>query len=109
MYMRKPVLIIVALVVYIATAGISYIFFSKNASALSLSGKIPGNPTAGKTTNDYQALTFDGPKTEPCPLNGALYSKDQRAWWEAHRPLAVMIENSLDARPQSGINAADVT
>jgi hypothetical protein len=109
--MSKTALIITAIIVYIASTGASYFFFSKQSSAALLSGNpsAAGNPAAGKTTNDYQALTFDGPKTEPCPLNGALYSKDQRAWWEGHRPLAVMIENSIDARPQSGINAADIT
>lgn len=108
--MSKQVFIIIAIVVYLASTGASYFIFSKASSAASLSGNpTAGNPTAGKTSNDYQALTFDGPKTEPCPINGALYSKDQKAWWEGHRPLGVMIENSSEARPQSGINAADVT
>lgn len=48
------------------------------------------------------------PKTEECPINGALYSKPERAIWEKRRPIAVMIENSVDARPQSGISKADV-
>ncbi len=38
-----------------------------------------------------------------------MYAKPQRAWWEKHRPLGVMIENHQDARPQSGISFADVT
>ncbi|HVF69541.1 MAG TPA: DUF3048 domain-containing protein, partial [Xanthomonadales bacterium] len=60
--------------------------------------------------NDYDAITFDPnkPKTEECPLNGVKYSKDQKNWWEAHRPLGVMVENHEDSRPQSGMNAADV-
>lgn len=48
------------------------------------------------------------PKTEPCLLNGVLYSKKQREWWEKHRPLGVMIENHEEARPQSGLSYADV-
>lgn len=54
-------------------------------------------------------LAFDDklPKTEECPLNGVKYSKQQRQWWEKHRPLGVMIENHQEARPQSGISAAD--
>ncbi len=70
------------------------------------------NPESlGKVDNDYKALTFDpnAPKTEMCPLNGVKYGKDQEAWWKTHEPLVVMIENSQPARPQSGINAADVT
>jgi hypothetical protein len=108
--MKKTVLIISAIIVYLASTGVSYFLFSKQSSANSLtSNPSAGNPEGGKTTNDYQALTFEGAKTEPCPLNGALYPKDEKAWWDTHRPLGVMIENSLDARPQSGINAADVT
>jgi hypothetical protein len=38
-----------------------------------------------------------------------MYGKSQRGWWEQHRPLSVMIENSTDARPQSGIPSADMT
>jgi hypothetical protein len=36
-----------------------------------------------------------------------LYSKQQEQWWQKHRPLGVMIENSIDARPQSGLSGAD--
>jgi hypothetical protein len=105
--MKKPVLIILAIVVYLATTGASYVLFSKNASAIQLAGGPKGNANAGKTNNDYEALTFEGEKTEACPLTGVNYSKDQRAWWEKHRPLGVMVENSTDARPQSGTTFAD--
>lgn len=53
-------------------------------------------------------LVFEGPKTEKCPINGAMYTKEQRQFWEEKRPLLVMIENHSDARPQSGLNTADV-
>lgn len=55
-------------------------------------------------------LQFDPslPKTQACPLNGVLYSTQQEAWWQQHRPLGVMIENHQEARPQSGISFADV-
>jgi len=56
------------------------------------------------------SIQFDPslPKTESCPLNGAMYSKQQRDWWEKHAPMGVMIENEIDARPQSGWSFADV-
>jgi hypothetical protein len=41
-------------------------------------------------------------------LNGAKYSKQQEKWWQEHRPLGIMVENSTDARPQSGLSSADV-
>jgi hypothetical protein len=107
--MKKPVLIILALVVYLASTGVSYFLFSKQSSATQLKGGSKGNAEAGKTDNDYEALTFEGEKTEACPITGELFPKDQKAWLEKHRPLGVMVENSTDARPQSGISFADAT
>lgn len=103
--MKRPAFIIVGLIVYLVTTFISYAAFSKSSTA------VDNYSQKGKKTNDYDALVFDpnARKTEACPLNGAKYSNEQKKWWEKHRPLGVMIENHFDARPQSGINAADVT
>ncbi len=48
------------------------------------------------------------PKTEPCPLNGKLFTKPERQIWEDRRPITASIENHADARPQSGLSFADV-
>lgn len=48
------------------------------------------------------------PKTEPCPLNGKLYSKPERKIWEERRPITASIENHADSRPQSGLSYADI-
>lgn len=77
--MTKKVFIIVAIVTYLLSAGISYALFSKT------SGGVNSSNGTGKTTgNDYEALVFDqeAKKTEECPLNGAMYSKAQKNWWE---------------------------
>jgi len=102
---NKLLIIIACIGVYLLSTGISYSLFSKSSDSLSNTSDVDT-----KKTNAYGALEFDssGPKTEACPLNGAKYSKQQRKWWEGHRPLGVMIENSLDARPQSGTTFADV-
>jgi hypothetical protein len=104
---RTLVTILLVVGVYLLSTGVSYSLFSGGKSATQA---IPDVNTP-KTTNDYEGLVFDdnGPKTEECPINGVKYSKQQRSWWENHRPLAVMIENHEDARPQSGISFADVT
>jgi hypothetical protein len=94
-------------VVYLITAGLSYAVFSQRPELVAQGGDSP-KADGGKVTNDYEALTFEGEKTEPCPLTGELYSKSQKEWWESHRPLGVMIENHLDSRPQSGLQATDV-
>lgn len=93
---------------YLLSAGISYSVFS-GSSPLSTT---PPPPTVEESAkdNDYEAISFDPnlPKTEECPLNGAKWSKQQRQWWEGHRPLGIMIENHPDARPHSGLSFADV-
>lgn len=100
----KPKLIytIIGLLAFFIPAALSFFIFG-GASA-KLSAPVPTVGPNGK-------LSFDEslPKTEPCPLNGEKYSSQQKSWWEGHRPLGVMIENHAEARPQSGINEADVT
>lgn len=92
-----------AIAVFLLGLGISYVAFSNlpTKKTTNVPSQSPGG--AGQ-------LVFDEvkPKTEACPLNGALYSKEQKVWWEKHRPLGVMIENHEETRPQSGISFADV-
>lgn len=97
-------MIVIAAVVYISSALVSFILFSQLGI-----GTVEAPVAQPKKTADGKLL-FDPslPKTEPCPLNGALYSKQQRAWWEKHGPLGVMIENHVEARPQSGLSSADI-
>lgn len=110
--MNKKVFAALLVVVYLVSAGVSYAVFSKTST-----GALPGTKTDVPTTaaqsdvkNDFEAILFDEsqPKTEECPLNGAMYSSAQKDWWEQHRPLGIMIENHEEARPQSGISFADV-
>jgi hypothetical protein len=104
--MKRPAFLIIALVVYLVTTVFSYAAFSR-ISPTSGGGDFS---QSGKKGNDYEALSFDttAAKNQECPLNGAPATKDQKKWWEKHRPLGVMIENHQDARPQSGLSFADV-
>lgn len=98
--------LILGLVIYVVATIASYIIFANFLIIGSpLITPIPA-PEKGKD----ERLVFDEtlPKTQACPLNGAKYSKQQRQWWEKHRPLGVMIENHQEARPQSGVSYADV-
>ena len=103
--MNKKKLLSVALVViiYLIFTGISYTFFSGSSGATNVK-------TSTSTIGTPGNLTFDNtlPKTEACPMNGTLYSKEQKNWWEQHRPLGIMVENHAEARPQSGLSSADV-
>ncbi|OGG00746.1 hypothetical protein A3D78_01905 [Candidatus Gottesmanbacteria bacterium RIFCSPHIGHO2_02_FULL_39_14] len=48
------------------------------------------------------------PRDQVCPLNGVKYTKQESDIYQTRRPLAVMVENSEDSRPQSGISRADI-
>ena len=97
------ILAVVGILLYFVSSGLSYFIFSK-ATSQTLT---PSTPT---TTGPNGKVVFDEslPKTEECSLNGAKYSKQQREWWEKHRPLGIMIENHETSRPQSGLSSADV-
>lgn len=98
---QKTVISLLAIGLFFIVTGISYLLFSKlTPSALPVA--IP-KPSANGTLEFDQSL----PKTQACPINGVLYSKQQEAWWQSHAPLGVMVENSTDARPQSGLSSAD--
>lgn len=105
--MNKKILIFVigAIGLYLISTGVAYAAFSFIKLPTKRIAYKPPTPTS-KTG----AVTFDQnlPKTESCPLNGQLYSKPQREWWEKHRPLGIMIENHQESRPQSGLSAADI-
>lgn len=101
-FQKALVMVILGLVVYLVSAGVTYSVVSalnKNGGALSSSIPTPSS-VVGENPNE--------PKTETCPLNGSLHTKEAREAWEKRRPLAVMIENHIEARPQSGLSSADV-
>ncbi len=102
----NPKILVIGVVVYVASALISFIVFNKFGGGASL----VSSPVAQPVKTSSGKLLFDPslPKTEACPLNGAKYSKQQKDWWEKHEPLGVMIENHLEARPQSGISYSDI-
>ena len=93
--------------------GISYYLFSSflPASSLLTTDKNPKDitvtptPGIGKKTG---YIVFSGPKTEACPLNGEMFTKEEKDIWSVRRPLMVMIENHEDSRPQSGLQNADI-
>jgi hypothetical protein len=109
---KRIIIIIVAIIACVVSTGLSFAYFKLHPTAKlpSASKQIISQPLPSPAVEKNGSLTFDSslPKTEPCPLNGAKYSTQQRQWWEKHEPLGVMIENHQDARPQSGLSFADV-
>ena len=100
---KKIITILGGLFLYLASAGISYAAFRYLGKPVVV---VPVSPVSEKASG----FRFDlsKPKTEICPLNGGLFTKDEKGYWEKLRPLTVMIENHQDSRPQSGLSSADV-
>lgn len=102
---KKPVLgyIIGAVVLYLLSTGISYGVFSLTGTGAKPQAVPLPSGGKGKFVIDPSI-----PRTEVCPINGAKFTKQEKDLWEKRRPLAVMIENHEEARPQSGLSFADV-
>src|SRR3989344_1737013 len=94
---------IAAIVLFVASVGISYTLFSRAGQPINgqLVTSLPGPATS--ITEEP-----DEPKTEECPLNGSMRTKKAKDNWVTRRPLAVVIENHTEARPQSGLSSADI-
>ncbi len=59
-------------------------------------------------TGKVSRVDLSKPKTESCPINGEMFTKEQKELWMEKRPIVAIIENHLDSRPQSGLSVADV-
>lgn len=102
--MNKKVKIIVGLLgLYLVSTAIFWLIFS-----------FVGGDKGPKVSQNLTGLASvrekiqEAPKTETCPVNGEKFSKIERDIWEERRPIAAVIENHLDARPQSGLSQADI-
>ncbi len=86
---------------YLMAAGLSFAMFSYLS---------PPDKSSGQDPSDQQHFQIDlsAPKTAMCPINGKMHTEAERKVWETRRPLAVMIENHEESRPQSGLSSADV-
>lgn len=92
---------VLALILYGVSFGITYgvVSYAKGSAV-----EVKQQTTASSNNNEDTS----GPKDTPSILNGAMYTKTQSEKWKDRRPLAVMIENHTEARPQSGLSKADI-
>lgn len=104
--MDKKITIIAGVIIYLLSAFFSYSFFRGEKSGISSLTTV--KYVSPKDNGDKSILSSDAPKTEECPLNGEPLTSGHKKLWESRRPLGVMIENHLDARPQSGLTDADI-
>jgi hypothetical protein len=104
-------LLIFTLIVYVISSVVSFGAFSYfSDDQISLGRIVDENGFEDEETRLGALLNIDPnePKDQVCPLNGKYFTKTEKEAWEQRRPLAVMIENSPDARPQSGLSDADM-
>lgn len=106
--MSKKTLLL-AMALYIGSAVASYSVFSTFSPK---STSIVQTPDSQQTEDANMAALLEIDPSEPrdqeCPLNGAMFTNTEKEAWSKRRPLFVMLENSVDARPQSGLNNADI-
>jgi hypothetical protein len=98
--------LILAIILYVISTAGSYAVFAKMTPK---ANNTVVTATPAPVASDTGLKIDPGePKNESCPLNGEKYTATEKAAWEQKRPLTVMIENHVDARPQSGLSKADV-
>jgi Protein of unknown function (DUF3048) N-terminal domain/Protein of unknown function (DUF3048) C-terminal domain len=112
--MPKKILVI-ALILYLSSSLVSYSVFSyANRGQSNVSSTTQDGEEVGDGEDDYSPLSKlleidpNSPIDQECPLNGKMFTSIEKEAWEKRRPLFVMIENSVDARPQSGLANADI-
>src|SRR3990167_7693043 len=101
--MKKSTNVIAAVILYLLSTGVSFAAFTylnKPESAAA--------PTPDAGFGTLLTIAPGTPKDQECPLNGQLFTAVEKDAWTRRRPLVVMIENSPDARPHSGIIRADI-
>lgn len=96
----KKTLIISFVGLFLISVGLSLLVFSlvspKKASELV------------STIADKVRVDLTAPKIAECPINGMMYTKAEKDIWQERRPIIAMIENNIEARPESGLSKADV-
>ena len=93
---KKITLIVAAVLVVLLLVG-GYYLYTTGQSSVILSPIVDSDKSGLLNKNNVIA-----------PLTGELYTKEESDPWINVRPLAVMINNHTDARPQSGLVYADI-
>ena len=99
---------VIGIALYLVSTGISYGLFSMTAQKVIQPKVSTILTTPSKKPLRHFPIDPTVPNDQMCPLNGEMYTTKEKEIWEKRRPLAVMIENHVEARPQSGLSYADV-
>lgn len=107
--MDKKIILLFSIVLYLLSTGISFMYFSPTGYAGQVVTHVnKTQESTEKEQEDEGIIDYKGNRDQECPINGEYLTKQHKEAWLKRRPLVVMIENHKEARPQSGLNAADV-
>lgn len=95
----KKIFIILIFLLFIAFSGALGFLVASNLHASNKIFSPLGNLIGGDPRE---------PRNFPNPINGVLYTQSEAEKWKGRLPLAVVIENHTDARPQSGLYKAEL-
>jgi len=70
--------------------------------------KFPIKDTAKSPRGTIISGKPEEPTNFPNPINGVLYKKSEAESWVNRLPIGVIVENHIQARPQSGLSKAEV-
>lgn len=104
---NKKAVYFIALILFLVSLFGSYSYFANSGTGFFKSSP-PSYQDPLSAGEEGSEQASNEPRTEECPLNGEMFSKSQKEQWEDRRPLGIMVENSTDARPQSGLSSADI-
>jgi len=106
---KTLVLVILIIVFLLISSGIAYAFIQLSANRRFF--RNDGNLIGKDGDSDKDSLDAPRPddiKDQESPINGVLYTRSEMDELKTRYPLAIVVENHPDARPQSGLDKADV-
>lgn len=89
---------------------ISYILVLREGSTdtFTIPDMVPAVSASSSYSTSVPISEPNPPRDQENPINGELYTKQEFEEMSKRYPIAVIIENHIDARPQSGYNSADL-
>lgn len=107
----KKILIAGGIIVFfLAFSGIlafAYIQLAASGRQLRLDDKLVGE-AGGENGSEVVTPSPEEIRDQESPINGVLYTKSEMEEMKSRYPLAIIVENHVDARPQSGLIKADI-
>ncbi len=113
---KKSILIISAIALVLVLGLASFYYFGiyrynpnpPEDNIVDVSGNYINSKLLSKVFGNTLIDAPQEPRTEVSPLNGLLFTKSEMDDLRDKRPIAVMVNNHAAARPQSGLNSADI-